>query len=175
MAGDARRSSFYREWKVRVYHDLDLVELENILTKIYQNLEFCDVRNLSLPFLPDLKIFNINGRMWRFIPRADPTVDIMCSRDLDSYLFKREEDAVCYWMRTNKTLHLMQDHHKHDIEILAGSWCYHSTKSLIKASRNLEVMLKNVERRSSTSGTTKEDDQNMLQKFLWPKLKNYVI
>ena len=175
VARDAGRSSFYREWKVRVYHDLYPVELQNSLTKIYKNLDFCDVRNLSLQFLPDLKTSNINGRMWRFIAMADPTVDIMCSRDLDSDLFKLEEDAVRYWMRTNKTLHSMRDHPDHHIQILAGLWCYPSTNSLIKASRNLEVMLKNAERRSSTSEVTKEDDQNILQKYLWPELKNDVI
>ena len=49
-----------------------------------------------------------------------PIVDIMCSRDLDSYLFKREEDAVHYWIRTNKTLHSMRDHSSHGTEILGG-------------------------------------------------------
>ena len=65
---------------------------------------------------------------------ADPTVDIMCSRDLDSYLFKRKEDAVHYWIRTNKTLHSMCDHSSHGTEILGGMWCYRKTNSLIRAS-----------------------------------------
>ena len=49
-----------------------------------------------------------------------PIVDTMCSRDLDSDLFKREEDAVHYWIRTNKTLHSMRDHSSHGTEILGG-------------------------------------------------------
>ena len=43
-AEDAAKSSFYRHWTVRLYHDLYPVELQNNLTKIYKNLEFCDVR-----------------------------------------------------------------------------------------------------------------------------------
>ena len=175
VAESAAESSFYRDWKVRVYHDLYPVELQNDLTKIYKNLEFCDVRNLAIPFLHGLKISSINGMMWRFIPMADPTVGIMCSRDLDSDLIRREEDAVHYWMRTKKTLHSMRDHPKHHIEILGGMWCYRTTNSLTRASRILEVMLKNAERRSNTLEATKGDDQIILQKYLWPKLKNDVI
>ena len=174
VAENATKSSFYRDWKVRVYHDLYPVESQNNLTKIYKNLEFCDVRNLAIPFLRGLKISSINGMMWRFIPMADPTVSIMCSRDLDSDLLKREEDAVHYWMLTKKTLHSMRDHPSHGIEILGGMWCYRTTNSLIKASRNLKVMLKNAERRSSTEAK-KGDDQIVLQKYLWPELKNDVI
>ena len=78
-------------------------------------------------------------------------------------------------MRTNKTLHSMRDHPKHGIEILEGMWCYCLTNSLIRASHNIEVMLKNAEKRSSTSEVTKQDDQNMLCKYLQPELKNDVI
>ena len=172
---DAAKSSFYSSWKVRVYHDLYPVKLQNNLTKIYQNLEFCDVRGLVLPFSPNLKISNINGMTWRFIPMADPTVFVMCSRDLDSDLYKREEDAVRFWMHTNKTLHSLRDHPQHGIEILGGMWCYRTTKNLTRATRYLELILENADKRSSTEEARKGDDQVMLQKYLWPELKNDVI
>ena len=110
LAEEAEKSSFYRSWTIRVYHELYPLELQKNLTKIYRNLEFCDVRSLVLPFSPNVKVSTINGMTWRFIPMADPTVFIMCSRDLDSDVYKREEDAVRYWMHTNKTLHSMRDH-----------------------------------------------------------------
>ena len=106
---------------------------------------------------------------------ADPTVGIMCSRDLDSDLIKRKEDAVHYWMSTKKTLYSMCNHSKHDIEIQGGMWCYRTRNSLIRASRILEMMLKNAEKWSSTLEAIKGDNQIMLQKYLWPTLKNDVI
>ena len=175
IAEDPTKSSFYRHWTVRLYHDLYPVELQNNLTKIYKNLEFCDVRNLLLPFSPNLNVSNINGMTWRFIPMADPTVFIMCSRDLDGKVYKREEDAVHYWMNTRKTLHSMRDYPFHDIEILGGMWCYRTANSLTRATNNLELILKNAGRRSSTSEARKGNDQDMLQKYLWPVLKNDVI
>ena len=167
----AAKSPLYHNWSVRLYHDLYPVELQNNLTKTYERLEFCDVRSLVLPFSPDLNISIINGMTWRFIPMADPSVGIMCSRDLDSVLYKREEDAVHYWMGTNKTLHTMRDHPQHGIEILGGMWCYRTKKNLIRATQNLELMLKNAGKRTNSSEAKKGDDQFMLQRYLWPNMK----
>ena len=172
VAESAAKSPFYHNWTVRVYHDLYPVSLQVNFTKTYTKLEFCDVRSLVLPFAGNLKISNINGMTWRFIPMADPTVGIMCSRDLDSELYKREEDAVHYWMHTNKTLHTMRDHPQHDIEILGGMWCYRATNDLARAAQNLELMLKNAGKRSIKSEAKKGDDQFILQRYLWPKVKN---
>ena len=172
VAESAAKSPFYHNWTVRVYHDLYPVSLQVNLTKTYSKLEFCDVRSLVLPFSRNLNISNINGMTWRFIPMADPTVGIMCSRDLDSELYKREEDAVHYWMHTNKTLHTMRDHPQHDIEILGGMWCYRATNDLARAAQNLELMLKNAGKRSIKSEAKKGDDQFILQRYLWPKVKN---
>ena len=175
LAESAAKSSLYHDWTVRVYHDSYPVDLQVNFTKTYKNLEFCDVRNIVLPFSPNLNISNINGMTWRFIPMADPTVGIMCSRDLDAEIYKREEDAVYYWMRTSKTLHTMRDHLQHGIEILGGMWCYRTTKNLIRAAQYLELMLKNAGKRNRTSEAKKGDDQFMLQRYLWPKVKNDAI
>ena len=175
IAESAAKSPFYHNWTVRVYHDSYPVVLQVNLRKEYIKLEFCDVRSLVLPFSRNLNISNINGMTWRFIPMADPTVSIMCSRDLDSELYKREEDAVHYWMGTYKTLHTMRDHPQHGIEVLGGMWCYRATNNLNKSAQILELILKNGGKRSSKSEAKKGDDQFMLQKYLWPKLKNDVI
>ena len=175
LAEDAEKSTFYRGWTVRVYHELYPLELQKNLTKIYQNLEFCDVRSLVLPFSPNLKVSTINGMTWRFIPMADPTVFIMCSRDLDSDIYKREEDAVRYRMNTNRTLHSIRDHPQHGIEILGGMWCYRTANSLTRATHYLQLILENADKRSTTKEAIKGDDQVMLQKYLWPELKKDVI
>ena len=103
---------------------------------------------------------------------ADPSVGIMCSRDLDSVIYKREEDAVHYWMGTKKTLHTMRDHPSHGIEILAGTWCYRTENNLIRATQNLELMLKNTGKRTDLSEAAKGEDQLLLQTYLWPNVKN---
>lgn len=64
----------------------------------------------------------MNGRVWRFLPLGDPTVDIFVSRDLDSLATMRERDAVLEWETYNKTFHLMRDSQWHKTEILAGMW-----------------------------------------------------
>ena len=175
MADIAAKSSFYREWTVRLYHDSYPVEVQNNLMKLYENLEFCDIKRLVLPFAPNLKVSDVNGMTWRFIPMADPTVYIMCSRDLDVDIYKREEDAVQDWIRTNKTLHSMRDHPDHGALVLGGMWCYRTANSITKGARVLDLILKNAAKRSSTSEARKGDDQFMLSRYLWPELSNDVI
>ena len=171
-AESAAKSSPYYNWTVRLYHDLYPAELQNNLIKTYNRLEFCDVRSLVLPFFPDLNISITNGMTWRFIPMADPSVKIMCSRDLDTVLYKREEDAVNYWMGTEKTLHTMRDHPNHAHVVLGGMWCYRTKNNLTRATEILELMLKNAGKRNSLSEASKGEDQSLLHKYLWPRVKN---
>ena len=175
VAQDAEKSSFYHGWTVRVYHPSYPEELQRKLNKIYKKLEFCHVVSLVLPFLPNLNVSNINGMTWRFIPMAYPTVGIMCSRDLDGEEHKREEDAVYVWMSTNKTLHLMCDLPHHAIEILGDMWCFCHPNGPTKANHSLKLMLENAGKRSSTSDTSKGNDQFMLQRYLRPEVKSDVI
>ena len=44
------------------------------------------------------------------------------SRDLDSRLSERENAAVQEWLKSNKSIHVMRDHIKHDFTILGGLW-----------------------------------------------------
>ena len=90
---------------------------------------------------------------------AEPTVFIMCSRDLDADVYKREEDVVHYWMHTTKTLHSMHSHHPHNVETLRVMWCYRTANGLTRAIKSLQLLLKNAGRRSNTSETKKIDNQ----------------
>jgi hypothetical protein len=59
---------------------------------------------------------------WRFLTVADPTVDLHLFRDADSRPCARESAAVSEWLRSGRRFHIMRDHPKHWIEILAGMW-----------------------------------------------------
>ena len=60
------------------------------------HLDLCNVRSLpGTPVKDARKIFAMN---WRFFPTLDPQVDIHISRDLDSLISEREEEAVKEWL-----------------------------------------------------------------------------
>ena len=59
--------------------------------------------------------------MWRFLPMADPTVDVAVFRDSDSIVNFREQAAVKEWLSSgNITLHSMNDHYMHPWPLMAG-------------------------------------------------------
>jgi hypothetical protein len=47
------------------------------------------------------------------LPLLDDMVDILMSRDSDSPIINREEDAVLEWFASDKTFHIMRDHPAH--------------------------------------------------------------
>ena len=172
VAKEALGSTFYGNWSVRIYHDSFPLTLQIDLRKKYKNLYFCNVRELKLSFFNETNLVNINGRVWRFIPISDPTVDIVCSRDLDSPLYKREEEAVNYWLESGKIFHTMRDHYWHDIPLLAGMWCYKISENRVQALKILRKLLENAGRRSCDGeACDKYDDQTILNKFMWPIVK----
>jgi hypothetical protein len=63
-----------------------------------------------------------HGLYWRFYPAANPSVDLMMSRDLDSRIGPREASAVLEWLLSDVPFHLMRDHHHHNIQIMGGMW-----------------------------------------------------
>ncbi len=56
------------------------------------------------------------------LPLLDDMVDILMSRDSDSVIITREQDAVREWLASNKTFHLMRDHPKHCGFFLGGEY-----------------------------------------------------
>ena len=178
IAGTARNaltSSFFSQWSVRIYHDNLPEELQESLTNMYENLFFCDIRQVTLPFYNEVApLSSINGMVWRFIPMADPAVDVMCSRDLDSEWFKREADAVGYWLeKTNKSLHVIRDHYLHHLPILGGLWCYRNIKNKTLATSILDCMINKAEKRIYKNGEAHfGSDQLLLIKCLWKVTKD---
>jgi hypothetical protein len=62
------------------------------------------------------------GLFWRFLAAGDPRVSVMLSRDADSRLNTRERAAVDAWLASDKDVHVMRDHPRHDVPILGGLW-----------------------------------------------------
>ena len=59
---------------------------------------------------------------WRFRPACEPDVAAMICRDTDSRLNMRERAAVDAWLDSPRSFHIMRDHPRHQVEILAGLW-----------------------------------------------------
>ncbi len=52
----------------------------------------------------------------------DDMVDTIMSRDTDSRIIPREDDAVREWLASDKIFHIMRDHPYHCVHVLAGNW-----------------------------------------------------
>ena len=55
------------------------------------------------------------------LPMLDDMVDTLMSRDSDSVIITREQDAVAEWLASNKTFHIMRDHPYHNLFFLGGT------------------------------------------------------
>ena len=124
----------YPGWVVRIYHNIrdqggPEKEAHNQLCDVYcrfQNVDLCSVPlmierigNDTTPIDPAL-IRGLNPKMYRYMVMLDPNVDVFISRDVDSFIWPREVDAVTEWLRSNYTFHVMRDHKFHGSIILAG-------------------------------------------------------
>ena len=93
---------------------------------------------------------DIHPMMWRFLPLADPLVDIVLSRDLDSVVNQRELAAVQEWLQSGALFHVMRDHPFHQTEILGQ--LYHHKEG--KRGRKECVIYINIKRVKSRTKTT---------------------
>jgi len=177
---EVRRSNYYKDWKLRIYHDdIDIREQERY-TNEFNNVEFQNVIELS-PL--ELKVINSkfyqvdrkNGMTWRFIAMGDTNTDVMCSRDLDSPLLQREEDAVEYWLNTDKIMHVMRDHLLHKIPILGGMWCFRNYKDRKLGQQILKLLLEEADLRPYGRESRKDNDQSILRTVMWPMIKHDVV
>jgi len=60
--------------------------------------------------------------LWRFLPASDKNVDVMISRDADSWLNTRESVCVNDWIKSNSKFHIIRDHCYHSQKIMGGMW-----------------------------------------------------
>lgn len=62
------------------------------------------------------------GTFWRFAALSDPEIEIALFRDVDSVPTEREVAAVNQWLDEGRTFHIMRDHPRHHVFMLAGMW-----------------------------------------------------
>lgn len=139
----------YSDWVVRVYYtndvDIDLLNSFNDVEKVFIN------NNLG----------RIYPMFCRFLPAADKSVDVFISRDLDSRINYREEEAVNEWLRSGKRLHIMRDHRHHSVRpIMGGMWG-------LKGYFYIDKLINDYQDYNSRSA-----DQKFLKAKVWPIFKN---
>jgi len=126
-------------------------------------LDLCSVK--SLPKYGDISAKF--GMVWRFLPMADPYVDIMVSRDLDSRFSARESSAVEDWLNTGLAFHAMRDNIYHGTPILGGMW----GARMDKDNREEYVQLVDKMINEMSLSWSKGYDQTLLAKHFWPAVK----
>lgn len=168
----ANGSKVYKNWVVRIYHENSYINasVAKSYSNIYQHVQFCNIKNS--PYYGDLS--RINGMVWRFLPITDTFVNVTCFRDLDSPIIKREEDAVSVWLNSTKIVHIMRDSQFHKFAVLGGTWCFRTKKNISTSFQILKLILSKASYRKLRNKTTdlKWEDQNILQKYVWPLIKN---
>ena len=85
---------------------------------------------------------------------ADNSAQIVCSRDLDSPISKREEDAVKEWLDSNYEL--------------GGMWCYKNCKNRFKGRC---IFTKVMDFGCILGNRNTENDQVLLRDVVWPLVK----
>lgn len=103
-------------WIVRIYvnssssRDPSFEFIQDYL-RSYSNVDICNSTRSLESFKFRLDVFPM---IWRFLPLLDRLVDRFVSRDADSYITRREFDAVHQWLDgSNATFHVMRDHWLH--------------------------------------------------------------
>ena len=148
-----RIAELYPGWVVRVYHNLTREEVTKHLCPLACNHNHSDILDLcqtsSNPLLMSSSM--IIPTVWRFLPLADDQVEAANFRDLDSVVDEREMAAVGVWMESRYPFHMMRDHPKHDMPVMAGMWGikkkgnkknrYDGSKSLISTLKFVRAIL----------------------------------
>ena len=149
-------AEIYPDWKCRFYIAASVPPYI-----VYELEKFDNVQIVQKPEWGDWT-FSFN----RFFPMSEDGVEVMISRDVDSRLTRREEDAVNEWLNSDKGFHIMRDHPWHyTYPILAGMFgCKKDIVDNISTDINLFTKIDSY-----------HSDQEFLKKNIYPKIKNNVI
>ena len=94
----------------------------------------------------------------RFLPAEG--AEIFSSRDSDSRITDREQDAIRDWLKTQYKLHIMRDHPYHRTEILGGMWDCRQNNLL----RNIRFMIRDwLVKNKNYKFTNRDADQKFLK------------
>lgn len=122
----------YPGWLMRIYHDGSIdrsfvCQLECLVDqrgRLADMVDFCDLTKLTVNVSEHVlrPVEYMLPRMWRFLAVGDSFVDLVLSRDSESFVVEREVDAVQAWLQSDKLFHVMRDHPAHESIILEGMW-----------------------------------------------------
>lgn len=102
---------------------------------------------------------------WRFLAMRDGGYDFYLSRDVDSRPMPREKAAVEEWIESDYNFHIMRDHPRHGVEMLAGLWgC--SAKGALRIAGKIPDRL---------YGDYYQVDQVFLQQYVWRYAKSSLL
>ncbi len=102
----------YPEWGARFYID-DSVPVG--YQQLLKTFDFVEV--VTMP-----RHRGSEAMLWRFLPASDWDVDVMISRDADSWVSSREVACVAQWLGGSKNFHIIRDHCYHSQKIMGGMW-----------------------------------------------------
>jgi hypothetical protein len=107
----------------------------------------------------------IDPYFWRFLAASEPGAGCVIFRDCDSRLNVRERAAVAAWEASGLQAHVMRDHRKHTMRMLAGMWgvrggVFPDMAPLLAAWKYSRI---------------KGDDQTFLAAVVWPRIAGSVL
>jgi hypothetical protein len=102
----------YPDWICRFYVDETIPDSIKKALQTFDNVEIVEMPRHSGP----------EAMLWRFLPASEDDVNIMISRDSDSWLSYRELSCVNEFEDSNKGFHIIRDHCYHSQKVMGGMW-----------------------------------------------------
>lgn len=102
----------YSGWICRFYIDDTIPESIKKCLKTFDNVEIVEMPRHE----------SSEAMLWRFLPASEDDVEVMISRDADSWLSYREFACVEEFLKSEKTFHIIRDHCYHSKKIMGGMW-----------------------------------------------------
>jgi len=146
----------FPEWMIYVYYD-DTIQHDIInFLKKSKNVVAIDMTNHWLS--------KKDKMMWRNLILDQPNLDIVCIRDCDTWLTKREKDIIYEWINSDKTLHIIRDHCYHNLKMMGGMWGIKIKQNKLDKMENL---LSNYFTSSINHITHSGQDQKFLETYYY--------
>lgn len=158
--------NIFPEWSLRLYSDeitINRLDLRSFAS-LSSNIDICNVN--ELPIIGDASQY-LSGKLWRFIPALDPTVDYISSRDLDSPLTEREKLVIDQFVNSSFSFLTIRDHPLHGIPILGGLWTAALNRDRLLFLDSFSILLD----RKKSQQYALALDQLLLTEIIWPKVK----
>ncbi|KZS10272.1 uncharacterized protein LOC116936196 [Daphnia magna] len=153
----------YPGWVVRIYHNLTMDDDEG--WKVLENtIDFGDHIDLcnATELIKKLNLADLFAMTWRWLPLLDEMVDILMSRDSDTAVIPREEDAVREWLASDRAFHIMRDHPHHCVTFVGCCWG-------VKISQNRSAIVDTAQKMFHQNHRhTYGYDQQLLNTLFWP-------